>query len=815
MSGLWNDLKHGCRVLLKAPGFAASAIIVLAFGIGANTAIFGIVNGVLLRPLLYADPDRLVQLWHTPPQKQFPGVPRFALSAANYLDWKAQNTVFSSSAVYRFWQFRLTGSGEPQILRAARVEPTFFSVLGTRPLVGRAVDPSDDIPERQHVVVLSHRLWNSQFGGDEQIVGKTIHLDSDAYTVIGVMPSSFEKPGSVSLWVPLVWTAQEKAVRGEHSMAAVARLKPGVTVQQAQAQLDTIAARIAEQYPADAAGWGAVVVPLRDETVGDVRKPLLMLLGAVVFVLLIACANVANLMLARTIDRRKEIAIRTAFGAKRTRIIRQVLSESLLISVTGGALGLIVAHFGTRLVVNYFGASLPRLAEIRMDGTVLTFAFVTAILSGTIAGVAPAWRMSKSDPNEALKQGLGRLDSASAGKRTRAILVVTEVALSLVLLVGAGLMIRTLWNLRGVHPGFVPDHVLTMRIGVAANEFANEDQQVQFYDQVVRRVRTLPGVQHAGVTDDLPLEGGSMQPVAVEGQPVVEMAHQPEVSVRLVSPQFMKAMGIPVVRGREFTDADSATSAPAVLVSESMAHQFWPNQDPIGKRLTLTFFPRVVRQVVGVVGDVKDRGLDNQDPVSTLYWPLTQFYAPAAWGRFRAIPLELAVRTVSEPAGITSAVRGAIHEISPATPLIDVRTMDDIVAESLSPQRFNMLLLAAFAGLALVLAAVGVYSVVAYSTRQRVKEIGIRMALGAARSDVLRGVVLDGLRPTLIGIAIGTAAAILLGHVLATLIYGVQTTDGSTYVAVATLLVGVGFVASIIPAYRATLIDPIRTLRDE
>lgn len=815
MSGFWNDLKHGCRVLLKTPGFALSAIVVLALGIGANTAIFGIVNGVLLRPLPYADPDRLVQLWHTPPQKQFPGVPRFALSAANYLDWKAQNTVFSSSAVYRFWQFRLTGRGEPEILRAARVEPTFFSVLGTRPLVGRAIDLSDDLPERQHVVVLSHRLWNSQFGGDEQIVGKTIHLDSDAYTVIGVMPSSFEKPGSVSLWVPLVWTAQEKAVRGEHSMAAVARLKAGITVQQAQAQLDTIAARIAEQYPADAAGWGAVVVRLRDETVGDVRKPLLMLLGAVVFVLLIACANVANLMLGRTIDRRKEIAIRTAFGAKRTRIIRQVLSESLLISVIGGALGLIVAHFGTRLVVNYFGAGLPRLAEIRMDGIVLLFAFMTALLSGTLAGVAPAWRMSKSDPNEALKQGLGRLDSASGGKRTRATLVVTEVALSLVLLVGAGLMIRTLWNLRSVHPGFTPDHVLTMRIGVAANEFASEGQQVQFYDQVLRRVRALPGVQYAGATDDLPLEGGSMQPVAVEGQPVVEMAHQPEVSVRLLSPQFMNAMGIPLLRGREFTDADTATSAPVVVVSESMARQFWPNEDPIGKRLTMTFFPGVVRQVVGVVGDVKDRGLDNQDPVSTLYWPLTQFYAPAAWGRFRAIPLELAVRTVSEPASITSAVRNAIHEISPATPLIDVRTMDDIVAESLSPQRFNMFLFAAFAGLALVLAAVGLYSVVAYSTRQRVKEIGIRMALGADRSDVLRGVVLDGLRPTLIGIAIGTAAAILLGHVLATLIYGVQTTDPSTYVAVATLLVGVGFVASIIPAYRATRIDPIRILRDE
>jgi len=815
MSGFWNDLKHGCRVLLKARGFALSAIIVLALGIGANTAIFGIVNGVLLRPLPFAEPDRLVQLWHTPPQKQFPGVPRFALSAANYLDWQAQNTVFSSSAVYRFWRFRLTGNGEPQMVRAARVEPTFFSLLGTRPLLGREIGASDDVSGGQHVAVLSYQLWNSQFGGDQQVVGKSIHLDGDAYTVIGVMPPSFDKPESALLWVPLVWTAQERAVRGEHSMAAVARLKPGVTVQQAQAQLDGIAARLAEQYPADSAGWGAAVVPLREETVGDVRRPLLMLFGAVVFVLLIACANVANLMLARTVDRRKEIAIRTAFGARRTRIIRQVLSESLLVSVAGGALGLIVAQWGTELVVNYFGASMPRLADIKMDGAVLAFAFATALVSGTVAGVAPAWRLSKSDPNEALKQGLGRLDSPSTGTRTRAVLVVTEVALSLVLLVGATLMIRTLWNLRSVHPGFVSDRVLTMRLGIAANEFSTEAQQVQFYEQLLQRVRALPGVQSAAVTDDLPLEGGSMQPVAVEGQPTVEMAHQPEVSVRLLSPQFMKTMGIPIVRGREITDADTATSAPVVLVSESMAKQFWPNEDPIGKRLTLTFFPKQVRQVVGVVGDVKDRGLDNQDPISTLYWPLTQFYAPQAWGKFRAMGLALAVRTASDPASVAPAVRNAVREISPATPLTDVRTMEELVAESLSPQRFNMLLFAAFAGLALVLATVGLYSVVAYATRQRVKEIGIRMALGAARTDVLGAIVLDGLRPTVIGIAIGTGAAVSLSHVLATVIYGVTATDVSTYVVVAALLGSVGVLASIIPAYRATLVDPVRTLRDE
>jgi putative ABC transport system permease protein len=815
MTGLFNDFKYAFRVLLKAPGFAAAAVVVLALGIGANTAIFGIVNGVLLRPLPYADPDQLVQLWHTPPQKQFPGVPRFALSAANYLDWEQQNTVFSSSAVYRFRPFRLTDSGEPRIVEAAAVEPTFFSVLRVSPLMGRAIGRGDDASEREHIVVLSYKLWTTQFGSDPQIVGRTIHLDGDAYTVVGIMPRTFDKPGYALLWTPLAWTPQEKAVRGEHSMSAIARLKPGVSVRQAQAQLDSIAARIAEQYPADAAGWGALVVPLREETVGEVRKPLLMLLGAVAFVLLIACANVANLMLARTIDRRKELAIRTAFGAKRSRIIRQVLVEGVLVSAVGGALGLFVAQFGTALVVKFFGSSLPRADEIRLDATVLAFTFIVAVLTGTIAGTVPAWRMSKSDPNEALKQGFGRLDAPSGGKRTRTALVVAEVALSLVLLVGAGLMIRTLWNLRSVSPGFQPDHVLTMRIGVASNDFKNEPEEIQFYDDVLRRVRALPGVQYAGVTDDLPLQGGSMQPVAVEGHEAVEMAHQPEVSVRVLSPQFFRAMGIPIVRGRDFSEADVATSQPVVLVSESMARQFWPNQDPIGKHVTLTFFPKERREVIGVVGDVKDRGLDNPDPVSTLYWPLAQFYTPPSFGKFRAIPLALAVRTATDPQSIQTAVRSAIHEISPGTPLIEVQTMDAIVDESLSSQRFNMLLLAVFAGLALLLAGVGLYSVLAYATRQRVKEIGIRMALGADRSDVLRMVLIEGLRPTLLGVVIGGAAAVSLSRVLGALIFGVKATDVPTYAAVALLLTAIGMLASIIPAYRATRVDPITTLRDE
>ena len=815
MAGFWNDLKHAARVLRKTPGFAAAAVIVLALGIGANTAIFGIVNGVLLRPLPFGDPDRLVQLWHTPPPQQFPGVSRFALSAANYLDWQQQNTVFEATAAYRFLEVRLTDGSEPQMVQGSRVEPMFFAALGVKPILGRAFDSSDVSGDTAHLVVLSHKLWVSQFGSDPQIVGRPIHLDGQVYTVMAVMPPSFEKPSYASLWTPWMMTPQEKAVRGEHSISAVARLKPGVSMAQAQAQLDTIAARLAQQYPADSAGWGAAVVPLREETVGEVRKPLLTLLGAVAFVLLIACANVANLMLARTIDRRKEIAIRTAFGAKRVRIMRQVLSESVLLSACGGAVGLIVAHFGTKLVVNFLGASLPRLNDITLDATVLAFTFITAVITGAAAGVVPAWRMSKSDPNDALKQGLGRLDTSATGKHTRGVLVVLEVALSLVLLVGAGLMIRTLWNLQSVQPGFESEHVLTMRLGVAANDFANEEQQAQFYDAVLRRVRAVPGVQSAGVTDSLPLEGGSMQPVAVEGQPVVEMAHQPEVAVRLMSPQFMKAMGIPVLRGREFTDADTANSKAVVVVSESMAKQFWPNEDPIGKRLTMTFFPKTTREVVGVVGDVKDRGLDNQDPISTLYWPVAQFYPPPQWGTFRAIPLELAVRTASDPASVTPSIRGVIRQLSPSTPLMDVRTMDTIVAESLSPQRFNTLLLAAFAGLALLLAGVGLYSVLAYATRERVKEIGIRMAVGAEILDVLRMVLIDGLRPTIVGVVLGIAAAVSLSQVLATLIYGVTATDVPTYAAVAGLLTAVSVLASLLPAYRATRVDPVRALRDE
>jgi predicted permease len=814
MAGLVSELLLALRNARKNPGFSLGAIVVLALGIGANTAIFSIVNGVLLRPLPFDQPDRLVHLWHTPPPKQFPGVKQFPLSAANYLDWEQRNDVFEKSAIYTGADFRLTGSGEPENLQAVRVETTFFDVLRGRILLGRVINENDGRPGNEHVVVLSHRLWQSRFSGDPQIVGKSVVLNNESWAVIGVMAADFQKPDYAQMWTPLVWDPAEKTIRGEHHWTAVARLKAGVSIEQAQARLDAIAANLAGQYPADDAGWGAQVERLSDTTIGQFRKPLLILLGAVAFVLLIACANVANLILARTLDRRKEIAIRTALGAKRGRIVRQILAETVALSVIGGLLGLVIAHFGTQLVVNFLGAGLPRASEIGLDLPVLAFTFAIAVLTGIVSGLVPAWRMSIADPQDALKQG-GRSGSAGTSRGARGVLVVAEVALSLVLLVGAGLMIRTLWNLSRVNPGFDPQRVLTATLGVAPTDYATVPLEIGFVDEVLRRVRAIPGVQTAGATDSLPMQGGSMQPVAVEGRPEVDMSHQPEVSVRMLTPGFVGSVGVPLLRGRDFTDGDTATSLPVVLVSEAMAKQFWANDDPIGKRLTLTFFPGVVREVVGVVGDVKDRGLDKSDPVSTLYWPVAQFFMPERAGKFKSFPMQIAVRTLSDSASASASLRSVLREVSPNTPLLDVRMLQEVVAETLSPQRFNMFLLAAFAGLALLLAGVGIYSVLAYSVRQRTREIGVRMALGAKMADVLRRVVIDGLKPTLLGVAIGIGVALALTRVLGTLVFGVEATDAATFAAVSLLLTAVGVLASVMPAYRATQVNPLKVLRDE
>ena len=802
MGTAMQDLRYGMRVLRKSPGFAAAAIVVLALGIGANTAIFSVMNAVLLLPL--PEPERLMLVWHVPPAKSFPGVTQFSVSTANYLDWQKQNHVFEKMAAFGRPAMNLTGGAQPESLTAGATTADFFSVMKAAPILGRTFAADEDQPGHDKVVVLGNAFWQSHFGSNRNALGQKLTLDGEAYTVIGVMPPTFDFPPKAQVWVPLAWTEKERAVRGNHNYIVAARLTPGVDVKQAQAEMDTISSRLQQQYPVDDAGWGAVVIPLREELVGDVRPALLVLLGAVAFVLLIACANVANLTLAKTWGRKKEIAIRTVLGASRGRVLRQVLSEMMLLSLAGGLLGVFLARVIVSLIVANFSDEFPRFWEIGVDGWVLAFTLGISIFTGIVAGLAPAWRLTKTNLNEAMKQGLGKTDSG--GNRTRSVLVVSEAALSLVLLIGAGLMVRTLWNLRSVKPGFDAQNVLTMTLAIPEAKYKEQYQQDGFYRQVLERVRVLPGVESAGAISALPLTGGSTQPFSIEGEPVVPMADQPEVAVREITAGYLQSMHVPLLSGREISDADTEDRPAVVLVSESFAKRFWPHENALGKHLTLTFFPGITREVVGVVGDVKQDGLDMDMGRETIYTALPQIH------RTRA---QLVVHTSAPPSSLVSAVTNAVHQVDPDEPVLKVETMEDVVDASLFQQRFSMLLLAAFAGLALLLAAVGIYSVLAFAVRRRVREIGIRMALGAQIGDVLRMVLYDGMRPALAGVAIGLAGALALGRALSSLIYGVSATDPTTFVAGAGLLAAVALFASVIPAIRATRVEPMKALRDE
>ena len=807
MHNIWQDLKYGFRVLRKNPGFAVGAIVVLALGIGANTAIFSVVNAVLLRPLPYRDPGRIAMIYHVPPQKSFPGAKMFAVSPANYLDWQAQSSVFDAMSIFHPTTMTVTGRDQPEAVSGMVVSSGFFQVLGTTPIMGRTFTPEEDTDGHGNVVVLSYPFWQSHFGADPKVIGKSLTFNGQPYSIIGVMPAHFQFFYQGQYFVPLGWTDQDRAVRNNHNYLVIARLKRGVSLQQAQAEIDTISTRLEQAYPEDDKGWGATIVPLREDLVGDVRPALLVLLGAVAFVLLIACANVANLVLAKTLGRRKEIAIRTALGANWQRVIQQMLAETLLLAAAGGAFGLLVAHAGIALIVAFFGDKLPQTGAVGLDIEVLGFTLAISILAGVIAGLAPAWRLARTNVNEALKQGTGRTDVDSTGRATRNILIVCEVGLSLVLLIGAGLMIRTLWALHKVKPGVDPHNVLTFRVTLPREKYPKPEQQLNFYKQLVERTRSLPGVESVGTIDALPFtDDGSTEPVAIEGRPAVEFAMQPEVAVRTISPGYLGTLHIPLLAGRDFSETDSLDSPAAIVISESMAREFWPDENPVGKRLTLSFFPGKVREVIGVAGDVKFRGLDSRKSLATVYVPLAQI---TFWNQ------AMVVRTAGDPASSASAMAVAVHQQDPDQPLRDVRTMEDILADSLSQQRFSMLFLASFAGLALVLAAVGIYSVLAYAVRQRQREIGIRMALGAQLGDVLRMVVAEGMRPALIGVALGLAGALALKRAVSSLVFGVSESDPLTFLSVSALLAMVALVASILPAYRATRVDPMRALREE
>ncbi len=814
MNQLFRDLRLALRQSFKNPAFTAVAVITLALGIGANTAIFSVVNAVLVRPLPFKDPDRLVRVWHTPPAKSFPGIDRFSVSAANYIDWQRENHVFDQMGIYSGRLLTLTGVAEPEQVIACTVSAGFFETLGVTPMLGRVFLPEEDRPGTK-VVVLSYRFWQEHFGSNRNIVGSNLVMDGQNFQIAGVMPESFRFPEFGQMWVPMGWTDKERALRGEHHSVVIARLKPGVDLQQAQAEMNTISSRLEHLYPVDDKGWGALVVPLHRDMVKDIRPALLVLLGAVAFVLLIACANVANLSLARTFSRQKEIAIRSALGASSARLVRQILTESVVLAMIGGMLGLVLAYFGQRFVLAFLANQLPNSLIAALDWNILVFTACLSILTGVFAGVLPAFRLAKSNVNQALKQGLGRTDANSGSHATRGVLVTAEVALSLVLLIGAGLMIRSLHQLQNVAPGFESHGVLTMTAAVSQSKFPEPQQQVQFFDQVLQRVRALPGVESAGVADDVPLDNnGSHQPVQIDGQPVVPMSEQPEVDVRLISPGYIKSMRTPILRGRDFNDQDIVGRPATALISQSMAQQFWPGQDPIGKRLTLTFFPDQIREVVGVVGDMKLDSQDQARPSTTLYVPLGQVSKPAQ-ADWQSFPMILVVRSTTSPGSVVSAVTNAVHEVDRNMPVRNVRTMDDLVATSLSQPRLNMFLLGIFAALAVLLAGIGIYSVLSYSVRQKVPEIGIRLALGARLADVLRLVVIEGMKPALLGVVIGIAGALALGRVVASLVFQVKPSDPLTFVGVVALLGTIAFLACLIPAYRATRVDPVVALRNE
>jgi putative ABC transport system permease protein len=801
----WRDVRLGVRSLVHSPIFTVVTVLSLALGIGANTAIFSVVNGLLLRPLPYPEAEQIVDVWHTPPQQAFPGLDRFSVSPANYIDWKAQSSTFEQMAVYTYTGLSLSTSNDPLPLVGAAVSSDFFSVLRTNPMQGRSFTPDEEQPGRDQVVVISHGLWQRAFGANPNIMGQTLTLNSRGFTVVGIMPAGFEFPREADLWVPLAWDDKERQIRSIHDYLVVARLKQNVSLDQAQAEMSTISSRLEQQYPEENSGWGARVIPLREDLVGNIRLALLVLFSAVGFVLLIACANVANLMLARGANRRKEMAVRVALGAGRARLVRQLLTESVLLAVTGGLLGLLLAVWGSKMLVKL--GSLPNAGEIGIDTWALGFTLLVSFAAGIIIGIVPALQFTRTNISETLKQGAGRTGGSPIKQHTRKALVISEVALSLVLLIGAGLMIRSFWKLQNVNPGFDTSNALTMSVVLTPSRYSEPHQMLAFFDRALEQIRAVPGVVSVGTTTTIPLAGGgSTQPFTVEGRPAGTIAEQPMAQTRYISPDYFRAIGIPLRQGRFFSDYDRDKSVPVVIISEAMARRFWPGENPIGKRLTPSFHSEQgAREIVGIVGDVKSSGLEV-DSAAMMYLPFRQSPRPF---------LSFVVRTASNPESLIQPVSRAIYSIDKDQALTDVQTLDQVLVASLSGRRFNMTLLLTFAGVALLLAAVGVYGVMNYTVTLRRRELGIRMALGAKATDVLRLVLRQGLTLTLIGVGAGLISAYALTRLMATLLYGVTATDYLTFITVPAVLIAVGLLASYVPARRATKVNPTIALRTE
>jgi putative ABC transport system permease protein len=812
-------------MLWKRPGFTAVAVLTLALGIGANTAIFSVVNGVLLRPLPYRTADRLVFLSEWSQQ-----VPNMSVSYPNFLDWQAQTTSFDALAAFRSNGFVLTGAGEPERLTAREVTQQFFPALGVAPATGRNFLPEEDRTGGGKAVILSHGLWQRRFGGDPGVLGRGLMLNNESYTVVGVLPQTFEWQAPVDIFVPLGLRADRMQARGNHpGIYVVGLLKGGVSIEQARADMQAVTERLAREYAASNSGNGFTLDTLQGSATQNIRSSLLLLMAAVGFVLLIACANVANLMLARSASRAREIAIRTTLGAGRLRIARQLLTESLLLAVAGGALGLLFASWGVEALSSAVSDSVPAivLQNVRLDARVLTFTLGAALLTGLLFGLVPALQVSKSKLNETLKEGGRSGSEGGSRRRVRSALVVAEVALSLLLLVGAGLLVKSFLNLRQADLGFDPERVLTMRVALPDARYTENAQIENFYRALLQRVETLPGVESAGVSIGLPMNGGIESGVTVEGQEVREVKDV-TVAVNLaVSPGYFKALKIPLVKGRYFTEGDREGTPRVAVIDEMMAERFFPNESPVGKRIRLGGPPAPGQppppwmEIVGVVRHVRHYG-PNEVARVELYRPYFQLPipvdSPLAQGQPVNFPrsVSLAVRSSSaDPDSLTNPVREAVRGIDPDQPVSFVQTMDSIVTTSVSSQRFATWLLGLFAAAALLLAALGIYGVMAYSVAQRTHEIGVRMALGAARGNVLRMVVWQAMRLTLAGIGIGICGAFVVTRLMSSLLFGVTATDPLTYGSVALLLAAVALLSCLLPARRATKVDPMVALRYE
>jgi putative ABC transport system permease protein len=809
MQTLIQDLRYGARTLLKQPGFTLIAVLTLALGIGANTAIFSVVNAVLLRALPYREAQQLVTVWEKSQRRE-----QNVINLGNFFDWQAQNTVFEGMAAFADYRTNLTGSGDPVELPAQVATDNLFNVLGVTPMLGRTFTPEDAKPGQDTVVVLSYGLWQRQFGSDPNIVGRKITLNNNENTVIGVLPPAFkwhiQKNSLTSqpaeLWVPWAISEQMKLRRGRFA-TAVARLKPGVSLAQARADMDTIAGRLREQYKEFNTGWGVTVVPLREQFAGELRPALRVLMGAVGFVLLIACANVANLLLARAAVRQKEIAVRTALGAGRGRIIRQLLTESLLLSLLGGAAGALLAWWGTTALVSLSPPELGALKEIELSAPVLGFTFAVALLTGVLFGLVPALEASNLKLSETLKEVGRALTGSTRSQRLRSALVVGEVALALVLLIGAGLLIRSFMRLQAQETGFNAENVLTMRVSLPGSRYNEDPKRINFFTQAVAQMQALPGVEAAGVINFLPFAGlGSATNFEIEGRPKPLPGQGLGTGVSVADQHFFHTMQIPLKRGRLFTEQEVKEMRHVVVINEALARKFFPNEEPLGQRLIISMKnENVPTEIIGIVADVKHTQLDKPaDPMS--YWPIAELPYNA---------MTFVLRTRGEPQNVAAAARQVIQNLDPQQPVADVRTLESILGNSLARQRFNTLLLAIFAAVALVLSAIGIYGVLAYAVTQRTHEIGIRAALGASGADILRLILRQGMRLALLGVAVGLVAALALTRLVKSLLFELSATDPLTFGAITLLLLAVAGLACWLPARRAAKVDPLVALRYE